>query len=116
MFFFQECLREKEFLEKLNDLLSNIEEQNPVLSDAQILMQRQLIQIQINYLKEKSVHLQQFFSPEQIFKGNEKQIDQSVLKQFILYYRDQIEMMKQRTLPPIIATFSAGIDTTVLFE
>lgn len=94
-------MRQKQLLEKANDLLSNIEGQNPVVSDAQILMQRQLIKfgIQMNYLKEKFVHLQRFLSEIDISKRNEKPIDQSALdrfQEFILYYRDQIDAMKQR--------------------
>ena len=84
----------------MNDLLSTTEGQNPVLSDAQILMQRQLMKfdIQINYLKEKFVRLREYLSPQVIFKGNDKQIDREVLDQlrpFILYYRNQIDTMKQ---------------------
>lgn len=77
---------------QLNDLLSVIEQNTPVLSDEEIHMREQLnkYQIQFDCLKESFQRAQQFLS----FNQNEQQIDH--IQDHLSNYRQQIQQMKKR--------------------
>ena len=101
----KECLRQRKLRENVADLLSIVEEHNSVVSDAEILVKRQLIKydIQMNYLIEKFSRLRELLSSKENFKSNEKQIDQTSMENFqpfIHYYRTQIDTLKQQIRPP----------------
>lgn len=92
-FVLKECSRRKRSLAQINDLLSVIEQNTPVLSDTETRMQQQLqtYAIQINCLKDKIRLLQQFISNNQDQQQNFESVHN--------YLRDQlkqIELIKQK--------------------
>ncbi|CAF1236325.1 unnamed protein product [Rotaria sordida] len=97
----QEYARRKQLSSNVDDHLSIIEQNTPVVSDAEILMHQQLerYQIQINSLQEKIILLKQFITREESFHENQQRIDQSSMENintFVQYYKKQINQMKQQ--------------------
>ncbi|CAF3758731.1 unnamed protein product [Adineta steineri] len=100
----QEYARRKRLSSNVHDHLSIIEQCIPVVSDTEILMQRQLekYQVQINSLHEKLLLLKKFIQQQQFFTNNQQQIDQKSMidiHKFVEYFRDQIDTMKQKLQP-----------------
>ncbi|CAF1195543.1 unnamed protein product [Adineta steineri] len=100
----QEYARRKRLSSNVHDHLSIIEQCIPVVSDTEILMQRQLekYQVQINSLHEKLLLLKKFIQQQQFFTNNQQQIDQKSMTdihKFVEYFRDQIDTMKQKLQP-----------------
>lgn len=82
----------------MDDLLSIIEQNTPVLSDAETRMQQQLeaYQNQINYLKGKIQFLQQFFLTNQREEQQTEKISMENIHNQVQNQRNQIEQMKKR--------------------
>ena len=76
----------------MNDLLSVIEQNTPILSDEEIHMREQLnkYQIQFDCLKESFQRAQQFLS----FNQNGQEIEN--IQDYLSNYREQIQQMKKR--------------------
>lgn len=91
-FLSKEMTRQQRLSAQLNDLLSVIEQNTPVISDEEIQMREQLkkYQIQLNCLQDSFQRAQQFLS----FNQNGQQIDN--IQDYLSNYRDQIQQMKQR--------------------
>jgi len=89
----KECSRRKRLSTQVDDLLSVIEQNTPVLSDAEIRMQQQLqtYAIQIDCLKEKIQLLRQFMSNNQ-----DQQQDFESVHHYLHDQINQIQLIKQR--------------------
>jgi len=97
-FYFQkECSRRKRLSSHVNDLLSVIEQNTPILSDEEIRMQQQLetYQIQIECLKEKIQLIQQFVSLNQNQQHSEN-LSMENMQNFVRNHRHQIDQMKKQ--------------------
>ncbi|CAF0960227.1 unnamed protein product [Adineta ricciae] len=93
----QEYFRRQELSSHLDDLLSIVEQNTPVVSNAEILMHQQLerYRIQIDSLQKKLALLKDFI-PKNL---REEKIDQSSMENiqiFLQYFKTHIDQMKQQ--------------------
>ncbi len=97
LIFSKECSRRKRLSTHVDDLLSVIEQNTPVLSEAEIRMQQQLetYQIQINCLQEKMQLLQQFILSNQN-KEQLQNLSMENIHNYVQSHRNQIDQMKTR--------------------
>ena len=91
----KEYQRRQRLLSHVNDLLSSIEQDTPVLSEEELRMQQQLerYQTKICCLKENIQRLQQFLSLDQEQLQNRSMEN---MKHLIRNHRNQIDQMKQQ--------------------
>ncbi|CAF3076926.1 unnamed protein product, partial [Rotaria sp. Silwood2] len=92
----QECFRRKRLSSHVYDLLSVIEQNIPVISDAEIRMQQQLetYQIQIYCLKENIQRIQQFILSNQD-QTTFDNLSIENIQNLVQNHRNQIDQMKK---------------------